>query len=70
MDLGSIVFTMQKSLPQKMVVFYTLNATPKDLTNMGMHSCYSSVVLRKSDIFSIIFDTYLLLMMFGFREQV
>ena len=68
MDLGSIVFTMQKSFPQKMVVFYTLNATPKNLTNMGMHS--SSLVLRKSDTFSIIFDTYLLLMMFGFREQV
>ena len=53
-----------------MVVFYTLNAPPKDLTNMGMHSCYLEVVLRKSDIFSMIFDTYLFLMIFGFREQV
>ena len=53
-----------------MAVFYTLNTTPKDLTNMGMHSYYLRVVLRKSDIFSMISDTYLLLIMFGFREQV
>ena len=70
MDLGSIVFYYANSLPQKMAVFYTLNTSLKDLTNMGMHSCYLRVVLRKSDIFSMIFDTYLLLMMFGFREQV
>ena len=53
-----------------MVVFYTLNATPNDLTNMGMHSCYLRKVLRKSDIFSMIPDTYILLMTFEFREQV
>ena len=69
MDLGSLVFTMQ-TLPQKMVAFYTLSATPKYFTNMGLHSCYLRVVLRKSDVFSIIFGTYVLLMMFGFREQV
>ena len=49
-----------------MVVF----STPHDLTNMGMHSCYLRVVFRKSDILSMIFDPYLLLMLFGFREQV
>ena len=53
-----------------MVVFYTLNATPTDFKNMGMASYYLRVVLRNSDIFSMIFGTYLLLMMFGFREQV
>ena len=53
-----------------MVLFYTLNATLKDFTNMAMHRCYLRVVLRKSDIFSMIFGTYLLLMIFGFREQV
>ena len=53
-----------------MVVFYTLNATPTDFKNMGMASCYLRVVLRNSDIFSMIFGTYLLLIMFGFREQV
>ena len=53
-----------------MVAFYTLNASPKDLTKMEMQSCYLRVVIRKPDKFSMIFGTYLLLMMFGFREQV
>ena len=53
-----------------MGVFYTLKATPKDFSNMERHSCYLRVFLRKSDIFSMIFGTYLLLILFGFREQV
>ena len=53
-----------------MVLFCTLNATPKDFANIGMHSRYLRVALRKSDIFSVVFGTCLLLMMFGVREQV
>ena len=54
-----------------MVVFQTLlNATPKALTNIGMHNCYLGVDLRKSDIFSMIFYTNLLLVMSEFWEQV
>ena len=53
-----------------MVLFYTLNPIPKHFTKMGMHSRYLRMVLRKSDTFSMIFDSYLLLMMFGFRQQV
>ena len=69
MDLGSIVFAC-KFTSSENGTFYNLNATPKDFTHMGMHSCYLRVVLRKSDICSMIFGTYLLLMMLGFREQV
>ena len=53
-----------------MVLFYTLNPIPKHFTKMGMQSSYLRMVLRKSDTFSMIFDSYLLLMMFGFRQQV
>ena len=53
-----------------MALFYNLNATLKDFANMAMHRCYLRLVLTKSDIFSMSFGTYLLLMIFGFREQV
>ena len=63
-------FYYVNSLPQKMLLFYALNATLKDFTIMAMHSCYLRVVSGKSDIFLMIFGTYLLLMKFGIREQV
>ena len=64
MDLGIYA----NSLRQKMVVFYILNETPNGLTNMGIHSCYLRVVLRKSDIFPMIF--YLLAPNeFGFKKN-